>query len=194
MTQLVDTHGTTQTMLRRTLLFGVLSSKNSQKLWNFSFTRCIIILMTEHPHRHRDSCVSRFFLLQIYSYKWTTLVMNDGKTEQRLWLGHFSADRKQVTLSRLLGLLYTHATKVLDKQIFCLAAAVGGSLPTKPIGFRSTFSLPLVEKNIRVWLCRAFPTALHPSCVLSPSLIPTCGRRCLHLVLLSCLHCRKTLQ
>lgn len=139
--------------------------------------------------------MSVLFLLQVYSCKWTPPVMNDGKTEQRLWLGHFSTFRKQVTPSTLLCLFYTCAAKVLDKQIFWMLL-VGdlsreGSHPAKPAGFRSVFSLPLIEK---VWLCRAFPTTLHPSCVLSPSLTPTCGRSSLPLALLSCLLCRKALK
>lgn len=41
------------------------SCKDREKRQDFCFMRCFILLMTKHPHRHRGSCLSCFFLLRV---------------------------------------------------------------------------------------------------------------------------------
>lgn len=81
---------------------GAVSCKDCQKLWDLCFTRCIILLMTEHPHRHRGSCLScfccRFTLVSEHHQWWMMEKQNKGcdwvislPSENRSPLAHFCA-------------------------------------------------------------------------------------------------------
>lgn len=78
---------------------GAVSCENCRKLWDLWFMTC---LMTESPHRDRDSHLyvsfSCGFTPLSKQHQWWITATN---TEQRLWSGHFPSYTKHATPSRL---------------------------------------------------------------------------------------------